>query len=198
MGYIGYSMSENAAMAYDEGEKPLSKWTKQVLIDAIIEDSDWTEAELKKAPLAVLREMFLYYDGWHHTGKMFNETSFYALDEDVMSKHDTAELSERITEYKAEKKAARAEKAEKHEEQLAKAFIKYEEWHGTRNYGHFVEHDEYAIIRGNVAYLADGKTKRLSGSHILDVKHLETAPEGSEKTFESIFNAHKALRPEKR
>ena len=34
-GYHGYSMSNNAKEAYENGEMPLSKWTKTAIIDAI-------------------------------------------------------------------------------------------------------------------------------------------------------------------
>ena len=37
-GYYGYSMSNNAVSAYEEGEMPLSKWTKQGVIEYIAND----------------------------------------------------------------------------------------------------------------------------------------------------------------
>ena len=42
-GYNGWSMSNNAVAAYEDGEKPLSKWTKADIFDAIKEQ----EIELK-------------------------------------------------------------------------------------------------------------------------------------------------------
>lgn len=36
-GYHNYSMSNNAVQAYNTGEKPLSKWTKAVIIEALLE-----------------------------------------------------------------------------------------------------------------------------------------------------------------
>ena len=36
-GYNGWSMSNNAVAAYEDGEKPLSKWTKADIFDAIKE-----------------------------------------------------------------------------------------------------------------------------------------------------------------
>lgn len=38
-GYNGFSMSNNAVAAYEDGEKPLSKWTKADIFE-IIEDED--------------------------------------------------------------------------------------------------------------------------------------------------------------
>ena len=34
-GYNGYSMSNNAVSAYDNGEKPLSKWRKSDILEEI-------------------------------------------------------------------------------------------------------------------------------------------------------------------
>lgn len=34
-GYNGFSMSNNAVAAYESGEKPISKWTKTDIIEAI-------------------------------------------------------------------------------------------------------------------------------------------------------------------
>ena len=36
-GYNGWSMSNNAIEAYENGEKPLSKWTKTDIFEAIEE-----------------------------------------------------------------------------------------------------------------------------------------------------------------
>lgn len=50
-GYLpDYSMSVRAAQAYDEGEKPLSKWRKADILSAalkILSDSDLSEQEKK-------------------------------------------------------------------------------------------------------------------------------------------------------
>ena len=42
-GYNGFSMSNNAVTAYEDGEKPLSKWTKADIFEVINEQ----EVELK-------------------------------------------------------------------------------------------------------------------------------------------------------
>lgn len=44
-GYINHSMSVNASIAYDQGEKPLSKWNKRDIIKAILEEPDNTKRE---------------------------------------------------------------------------------------------------------------------------------------------------------
>lgn len=79
-GYDGYSMSNRAREAYDKGEKPYSKWTKEDIIDSLPEEY---RGELKKIPTDTLRAVFLKRTSWHHTGKYFNKTNFYSINEDV-------------------------------------------------------------------------------------------------------------------
>lgn len=70
-GYNGWSMSNNAVQAYEDGEKPLSKWTKQTFIETIAGMTGKDEEEVKKAlkPYAVstLRSQLLSLSSWHHT-----------------------------------------------------------------------------------------------------------------------------------
>ena len=55
-GYSGYSMSNRAVDAYEDGEMPLSKWTKKMIISEVVEHEHFTEEELKKYPKNVLAE----------------------------------------------------------------------------------------------------------------------------------------------
>ena len=80
MPYIDYSMSVNAALAYEEGEKPLSKWTKSVILAAVGEKAEI----LSPLNLNELRDLVLYRSSWHHTSKLYNRTDFYAVDEDKL------------------------------------------------------------------------------------------------------------------
>ena len=85
-GYIGSRMSVNAALAYDDGEKPKSRWTRKAMLCAI-EDYcelfglpyDGSASALTKAELF---ERFFEWKSWHHTGKYARETDFYGLNED--------------------------------------------------------------------------------------------------------------------
>lgn len=80
-GYIGKSMSVRAKRAYDSGEKPKSKWTKQEMLEAIYNetDSDYIYSILKKCSSKVLFENCFTQSSWHHTGALYNETNFYSL-----------------------------------------------------------------------------------------------------------------------
>lgn len=86
-GYIGRNMSINAANAYKAGEKPLSKWSKTELVDAIssISESENIEAIIKLLTVKELQDNFLKRSSWHHTGAFFSETDFYSIDEKAVS-----------------------------------------------------------------------------------------------------------------
>lgn len=120
-GYKGQSMSVNAVWAYDRGEKPLSKWTKAAIleeIENIFDEFPEKKAEMiKKMTLTELRENFLNYTAYHHTGKFYNSTNFYQLNAERVENITAEEIKEIIS---RRKKAARrpqaiidAEKAEK-------------------------------------------------------------------------------------
>ena len=88
-GYVGKSMSTNAAIAYEQGERPLSKWTKQEIVMEVACSEgyklDWQAVELmQKLTVKVLREKFLVLSGRHHTSKYYNETEFYRLNNAVI------------------------------------------------------------------------------------------------------------------
>lgn len=78
MPYVGYSMSLNAAIAYENGEKPISKWTKEALLSAAGEKAEM----LKKLTTSEIRDLILYRSSWHHTSSHYNATDFYAIDEE--------------------------------------------------------------------------------------------------------------------
>ena len=84
-GYIGSSMSINAALAYGNGEKPKSKWTKAAMLDEIAGYCDMFDITydecVEKLKKDELFERFFEWKSWHHTGKYANETDFYGLNE---------------------------------------------------------------------------------------------------------------------
>ena len=83
-GYHGYSMSNNAVAAYADGEMPLSKWTKQAILDAVAEIDEEKAEWLKPVKLQTLKDKLLTRTSWHHTSKFYNRTDFYSLDEDTV------------------------------------------------------------------------------------------------------------------
>lgn len=86
-GYFGYSMSNNAVDAYENGEKPLSRWSKA----DIIREVEFQREEDGLLPYSFnlnnltkneLSDIFLCYSSWHHISKVYNVTNFYRVDID--------------------------------------------------------------------------------------------------------------------
>ena len=78
-GYSGFSMSNNAVDAYMSGEMPLSKWTKQAIIDRV-EKIDSSKVDLvKQLPITILKDKLLWNSSWHHTSMHYNKTEFYSM-----------------------------------------------------------------------------------------------------------------------
>lgn len=72
-GYDGYSMSNNARSAYSNGEKPLSKWTKQSVVEEI---ADYLGVDTEDIKLLKPYKEYAEYSSWHHTSKHYNRTAF--------------------------------------------------------------------------------------------------------------------------
>jgi hypothetical protein len=81
-GYDGSRMSVNAEIAYQGGEAPSSKWSKQDIIRGV-RSVYGPEAAKHCASLSLgeLKASFLRPSGWHHTGKYFSRTQFYSFDD---------------------------------------------------------------------------------------------------------------------
>lgn len=64
-GYLGSSMSVRAAEAYEQGEMPISRWTKTAIIQAVKDycfDFDLAyDPDIKKKTKAELAKEFLEY-----------------------------------------------------------------------------------------------------------------------------------------
>ena len=71
-------MSNNAVAAYEDGKKPLSKWSKSKILDSLCV-SEEEKKKLKKYCLDTLRQYFLRYSEWHHTSSHYNCTDFYEV-----------------------------------------------------------------------------------------------------------------------
>lgn len=115
-GYCGWSMSRNAAAAYDDGEAPRSRWTKRAMLAALADACDRSDlvplVDFSKLKRDELFAQLFEYRGWHHTSKFCNVTEFYGLDEDALAAvcrdMSAAEIDARDS---AREKAAAEEKA---------------------------------------------------------------------------------------
>lgn len=163
MGYIGNKMSERAHNAHLQGEKPLSEWTKEdftSLFDAELEQA------VKKLTLKELKNYFLSYIGWHHTGKYYNKTDFYELDVDFIEAVTIDKINEIIA---SRPKREKRPKQEKTKPLFVTAKISYTIWVGNfANYKRPKDYTEVVKFMSNekMIYTQNG-CKRLSSVRIL-------------------------------
>lgn len=168
-GYNGFSMSNNAVAAYEDGEKPLSKWTKTDIFDAINErevELKCSIEKLKKLPVKVLKEICLTYSSWHHTSNHYNKTDFYSLDVDRIENLTDDKIEELLLDYKTGKKA----ESKSSEERWECAFL---EWSGSRKHPVATEVIEEGIIKGNWFYRKDGSKKKTTANGFRFIKQIQ-------------------------
>ena len=181
-GYNGYRMSNRAVQAYEDGEMPLSKWTKEKIIRKVVEYDHFTKEELKKYTKKVLTKYFLIESSWHHTSSYCNKTYFYSIDENVAETGSIKELEAIKKEYTAEREPDKIKKVK-----VQKAKIKYLEWGGTRSHPKATEVKGYAIIIGKWAFLCSGKKKSLSSNGFKILETYSRAPKGTAEEFKMII-----------
>lgn len=128
-GYIGKSMSVRAVKAYQDGEKPLSKWRKKDILEevAYLKDIGLVHFDMElfeKLNMATLKVQVLTYASWHHTGALYNETEFYCIDDVFIENLTDERILELIEEQKKPKLTAdekAMKKADKEKRQQEKA-----------------------------------------------------------------------------
>nr|DAR37482.1 MAG TPA: hypothetical protein [Caudoviricetes sp.] len=157
-GYYGYSMSNNAVAAYEDGEKPFSKWTKRDIIAALeelVHDGEVSEETLniaRRMPAASLKNKTLRQTSWHHTSMHYNETDFYSVDDELeLTERDLADAKE-TAKLRKEKPAAR------------RATCKYLVWSGSRRHPRATEVTEDGTIIGNWFTSDSGVRKSIYGN----------------------------------
>ena len=161
-GYHNYSMSNNAVLAYENGEKPLSKWTKAAIIEALAEQeapADFIEA-VKKQPAAAVKTVLLYCSSWHHTSKQYNKTDFYSV-EDI----DAENAAEYLRWIEAKAIEAKTDAKTKAEEKPIRALVSYVVWEGTRRHPKAREVEAEGSIIGNWFTGDDGTRKKVDGNY---------------------------------
>lgn len=180
-GYDGWSMSNNARQAYEDGERPKSKWTKGDLLEEIDraakEDGiSYDKKALSKISSETLRDEFLRKSSWHHTSSMYNQTDFYSLDDNAVEKlaksgriNDLSEIDERT---KAYNKASK-EKLSKEETWE----VEYLEWSGPRSRPRATTKTATGTIRGDWFYLPDGSKKSIKARGFRKVRPAISKPE---------------------
>lgn len=124
-GYSGYSMSNRAVEAYYNGEKPMSRWTKAAIIDAIKEIDEEKAEYFRKVSLFYLKAAVLRVSSWHHTSSMCNRTNFYTVDEWLVNNASIEDIK---------KLAAKGKEPKLDPTVKYRGTIQYIEWTGTRKH----------------------------------------------------------------
>lgn len=115
-GYAGRSMSNRAVSAYMGGEKPYSVWTKADIIEAVCDINE--DVDISALTLAEMKETFLTYSSWHHTGRYYQRTSFYALNEDRAEKMTQDDVDSIIRSRKRNVRTEEQREAERRNSEL--------------------------------------------------------------------------------
>lgn len=165
-GYNGWSMSNNAVAAYENGEKPLSKWRKTDIFEAIEEQVEikCSIEKLKKVPVEILKEICLRCSSWHHTSSYYNQTDFYSLDVKRIEELTDDKIEKLISDYKADKKNKPSE------ERWECAFL---EWSGSRKHPRATEVIEEGVVKGDWFYRKDGSKKKTSANGFRFIKQIQ-------------------------
>lgn len=159
-GYYGYSMSNNAVAAYEQGEKPFSKWTKREILEKIEDQMNdgiqpGFSVDPKKISAALLKELFLYKSSWHHTSSMYNVTDFYSFNDERLETLDDEYLGNMMKAYQIME-----ENKKKSKERVEFGVITVTVWGGSRRRPRKVGTDTQAgVIKGKWLVYPDGKYK---------------------------------------
>lgn len=170
-GYSGFKMSNNAVAAYDEGERPLSKWTKSLLIERyqeICKEYEIRVFDLSKINAKVLKDRFLRQSSWHHTSSMYNRTNFYDI-----SIGECEKLTEADVQLMHQIKTKKAVKIG-NEPTVEVWEVSYLTWEGTRKHPKAVEHQEVVEHDTSKGYVetSNGR-KMISAKGFRFIKKLE-------------------------
>lgn len=163
MGYVDYSMSENAWNAHQSGEKTWSEWRKDDFIERFSLD---LQPLARTLTLKELKGALLFKTGWHHTGKYFNRTDFFEIADNYVQELTAEKIAEIIA-----KRPKREKKEPKANPTFITAKIRYTEWEGRyANYKKPVEHIEIVQFMSNekMIKIDDCLKKRLSSVEILE------------------------------
>lgn len=161
-GYSGYSMSKRATEAYAIGERPLSKWTKTLILEEAERIIPGSKAILKPLRKKELANLLLYKSSWHHTSSYANRTDFYSLDEEKIEKLAEAQVDQIIT----------ARSSQKDEVKPERWHCRYLVWSGSRSHPKSKEVEADGTIKGLFFTADDGTRKKITAKGFCRVKKL--------------------------
>lgn len=152
-GYNGWSMSNRAVEAYEDGQMPLSKWSKKLIlseIERIVDEEEikanFSMENLNKMNKDELTCHLLSLNSWHHTSIYCNETNFYGIDTSAVE----ALTNEKIASIIASRMPKEKKPFEEKKPNLfITALVYYDQWEGTRNHPKKVYYEEVVHFRSN-------------------------------------------------
>lgn len=156
-GYNGYSMSNNAVSAYENGEKPLSKWTKTDILDEIARyckseyNYDYSK-DIKRKTAEEFKSYFLIRTSWHHVSSYYNKIDFYSINYDKLTVQDIIKFKSFCLN--------KVKNDTKEEKWLAEYLI----WSGTRKHPKASVVKSEGVVKGNWFYLSDGTKKKIDAN----------------------------------
>ncbi len=177
-GYYGYSMSNNAVDAYENGEMPKSKWTKSAMLDAIkemFEDGEVSNDNvsfemIKTMPKNVIFDCYFERSSWHHTSSKYNRTDFYSLSLSALNRYSNDELTEYV---KTEKERTSKQKEGEEETPQGKYLCSFNYWSGSRKHPKCERVTVEGEIKGKRFYSRGYGVKNLSTSGFEIIKKLD-------------------------
>lgn len=158
-GYHGNRMSNRAVEAYDMGEKPLSKWTKEDILREIKKTGGLSKnkyAEVCKWTKQELISAFLKKSSWHHTSAAFNTTDFYSIDEESVNNNVSRPKVIKLDKPKEVPGYVHGEYKDVEYHPYSKYHKYTEQWISFEN----------GVIKGDWLILENGKKKKLSNVKI--------------------------------
>lgn len=173
-GYSGYSMSNNAIEAYEEGMMPKSKWTKAAMLEAIketLESSDNKELTMdaiKKLPKEAMFEQFFRYKEWHHTSSKYNVTDFYGIDDYAIEHTTDAQIEDIIKKAKTKPKESNPDDAPQ-----GKYLCEFDYWTGSRKHPHCERVRTVGKIKGKRFYTTGYGIKNLSTKGFIIIEKVD-------------------------
>lgn len=187
-GYLDdHSMSVNASEAYERGEMPLSRWTKERILQGIRRQVI-QGLHLKERPLEALKIYALEETCNHHTSKAYNSTMFYEIRPEIadwsnMDCDMEKEFSRLMRAF--DQLAVKRLRDKIMEGAQTKARVSWDEWdqRGKR----FVHYESWAVISGPWAYCEHGKRKKVDGSHFEVLATYTRAPRGAGDVFRRLM-----------
>lgn len=187
MAYINQSMSERAAEAYDRNSMPLSRWTKEKIIEEV--NFVNKNININKMTLKLMKMLFLVQNGWHHTGKYFNKTNFYKINADYVE-NLTQEQIDLIVENDKKERKPREKKAKPSK---IWAIVSFTVWEGHyRNYKTpYVYTEIVSFLEGDKIIQTSEGGKRINSLDFLGKFKTEFK---ARRQFEKLGYKHRMLK----